>query len=89
MSDIAKKLRPIVMVEWTDSSSYDVSRWRSIDEMIHKALDMVSIGFLLHEDDKSITVAAHLVPDSEHEQACGEIMIPRIAIKSLYFIEVH
>lgn len=69
----------LVSVSWVDSSSH--SGWYSADQIdelsIHK--EMISIGFLVREDDEIVAVASN-----KGKYHYGNItVIPRVAVTSI------
>jgi hypothetical protein len=76
---------PLVRVRWVDSSSPRVgwvrlSEWEGVG-----SLDCVSVGYLIHEDERQKTLAPHLAypDDAEQCQGNGIIVIPLGAIVSV------
>lgn len=67
----------LVLIHWVDSSSRR-GVWNPIEELQQGAVNLacVSVGFVLHEDTKNITLAAHITP----QQAGGDLTIPQCAI---------
>jgi len=49
-------MEKLYYIEWHDSKSRQ--GWASPEEINHKPLVCVTVGFMLHKDDVSITVAA-------------------------------
>ena len=66
----------LVLIEWLDS--HYVSGWHS-DEPNAEPLLCRSVGWLLHDDEKAKTIAAH-VTDEETPQRSGEITIPSVSV---------
>lgn len=68
---------PLVDILWIDSVGTNV--WCPLDELENSGLECRTIGFLVAEDKKTITVASSL-------NVCGQcgspIRIPKFAIKS-------
>lgn len=66
-------LNKIVLISWRDASSR--SMWGSREEYLeHEPMEILTVGFLLKQDKKSITVVASQAEDSDLHQA---IAIPR------------
>ncbi len=74
----------IVKIEWIDSSS-DTGRWTTPEEIDNDVLEVVSIGFLVKEDDRQITLALNRI--AEPEQYCQMVSIPKVAITLMTVIE--
>lgn len=68
---------PLVDIQWLDSIGTNV--WADLDELENHGLECRTVGFLVSEDKKTITVASSL-------NMCGQcgspIRIPKFAIKS-------
>ena len=67
----------IVYVEWVDSSSLR-GVWHGVSEIIESG-DVIcrSVGYLVHEDDKALTIAAH----KGTSDFAGEMRIPKGCIR--------
>ena len=67
----------VLYVEWLDSNSRRGGVWHDIDS---KPCEMTckTVGFVIHEDKKSITVASHLSEPTD--SMAGDITIPKRAI---------
>ena len=77
-----------VWIEWIDSAQ--CHGWEPIDGIIASIRDTeckicVSMGFVIHESDISITVTS--TKSSKPDQASGAITIPKVAIKCTYEIK--
>lgn len=74
-----KKLR-VVEVEWVDSGAG--GGWQFIANIDRQSLKCITVGFLLFDDDESISVASSIGLDSAGmaNQAEGPITIPKVAI---------
>lgn len=48
----------VIEVDWIDSTGF--SGWQPVDRAGYSAGEMKSIGFLIHEDKKSITISASM-----------------------------
>lgn len=53
--------KPIIQVEWVDSSSYSGHPWAAEDRLIQSANEglakCVSVGYLIHETDEVLVIA--------------------------------
>lgn len=80
---------PLVVVRWLDSCDVPgwtrLSTWQGV-----RTLECVSVGFLVHEDEISKTLAPHLAyPNEEHTtQGSGIMVIPAGAILEVREIPV-
>jgi hypothetical protein len=76
---------PLVKVFWLDS--HVTPEWVSIEEIQDNAtsLDCVSVGFLVHENKESVTVASHVsIAGRRYTASCdGAMTIPRKAITKM------
>ncbi len=70
---------PIVWVEWVDSQGPKTQTWYSPDELSMEPITILSAGFLLNEDDISITLCLNI---SEGGDVHGLITIPRGCVVS-------
>jgi len=62
---------PVVEVTWQDGVLLD--GWQDIAELSWHATTVITVGFLVHEDEHSIHVAAAIHGD----EAAGVIVIPK------------
>jgi hypothetical protein len=75
---VSKKKRHIVEIEWEDSAGYNSFAWISKREKL-TPLIVHSVGYVHHEDKRHIELAPHVSPD----QTCGNMSIPRSAIRKV------
>ena len=79
-----KKIRdcPFVIVEWLDSGEYE--GWHYFDTFKPTPIvHATTVGWIVHEDDDGLTVAASLADyqeDRENFHFCGAMHIPKRAI---------
>lgn len=74
-----------VYIEWAGAVSHPDQRWKPIDSIAQRSpLIVKSLGFLLHEDDEKITIAAHVADD----EADGDLTIPRGMVRRLILLDV-
>lgn len=61
---------PLVMVEWTDATN--IPTWVDLDEIASWAVDggfiCRNVGYVVHEDDDCIVLAARVALDAEPAQ---------------------
>ena len=65
-----------VEIEWIDSKSG--GDWEYLDVIVPKVAKVKTTGYLINEDDKSVTLAHSIAKN----QCCGRITIPKVCIKS-------
>ncbi len=71
--------RKIVWVKWLDSAS--ATGWMSRDSLPTEPLVCESVGFLLHDCDKQITLTLSLLDESEASKPFGDvIIIPKVSV---------
>lgn len=63
------------VIIWIDSSSFN--GWSEIDHPMHSLATITTIGWLVREDKKSVTISSGL---SETGKICCSLTIPRSAI---------
>ena len=72
-----------ILVEWEDSVQVDPS-WQWVDEIDHVPVATCqSVGWLLHRDERQITLAVSIGTSRDRLQASGVITIPVRAIIKL------
>lgn len=74
---------PLVWIDWLDSTGG--GGWRSIEGLGRAMLECRSVGFLVHEDDESVTVSASLASLGNADEP---IRIPKVSITGRWEIEV-
>lgn len=72
--------KKLVHIVWADSSSPASGGWVDIEDLDTKYAEIHSVGFVLYEDDKSITIAGHLHGFDETSQYAGSMNIPKSCI---------
>lgn len=61
-------------IEWNDHCGFEENRWRTPDDWAGLGpIRIVSLGFVVREDDTVVVVIPHL--DSENERGVGEMCI--------------
>lgn len=76
----------IIEVLWVDSSMEGGRVWHRVEDIrASKLVEVRSVGFLIHEDKRSLTIAAHVGgPD-----AAGAMKIPKGAVTRRRIIGVR
>lgn len=76
----------IYIVEWIDSYSPTLNKWEHFDDVEDPSeLICISVGWIIKENDKYITIVSHIsdITNKEgHGEVCGNMTIPKKAIKS-------
>ena len=72
----------LVLIHWLDSVSSG-RFWSHKEDVVRDGLEVESIGWVLFDDEKKITIAAHI---GEHGVG-GDITIPKCAITGIWEIE--
>jgi hypothetical protein len=77
------KDKRLVLVEWVDSG--EGRGWTPIEDIVREPMVCRSVGWLIHETEKGITVAAHYgsEEDGRSPQVCGDMLIPKVAVLSV------
>ena len=79
----------LVCVEWVDAYGCS-SHWEQIGYIQPLTMKCFSVGWLVFEDKEMIIIVPHL-SQSNHEtieqQGCGDMSIPRSAIKKMKIIK--
>jgi hypothetical protein len=81
--------RELVLVEWEDSCGAGRD-WSPLDQATAKALPCRSVGWMVAESESALLLVPHL-HDSDEElgvkaSGCGELTIPRRAVKRIAFL---
>lgn len=74
---------PFVLVEWVDSSRSDC--WTPIDQFNPKVSKCMSVGWIIEQTKKRLSIAPHLGPG----QSCGTMTIPKVAITKIRKLKVR
>lgn len=72
-----EKEKTILLVKWVDSASS--SCWQPLEDVDYTPIICTSVGFLIHEDDNSITLALNY--GSNPQQVSNITTIPKCSIK--------
>jgi hypothetical protein len=70
---------PMVRVVWCDA--VDCTDWVELTDVDHKCATITSLGYLINNDDRGITLAMNLDPDDE--KVSMTLVIPNHWIISL------
>ncbi len=76
-----KKLPPIVCIAWEDPCNY--SEWAYKQDAEKKtASEVLSIGFLVKEDDQYITLALDIsIDEDDDEQFNSYAVVPKVCVR--------
>jgi hypothetical protein len=75
---------PVVYVVWKDHAEANTEAWAAVSNLSeHKLVDAVTIGFLVHEDEEAIQIAATYV---DKYDICGR---PDVIAKALIIHRVE
>lgn len=74
----------IVLVEWVDARGVSQD-WVPISEMTHGVCTMRSVGWLAKKTAENLIIVPHMGDDPA--VACGEMYIPRKAVKRLVVLK--
>ncbi len=82
----------LVYVEWIDAHGVEPN-WEWMEDLISKVtIEVVakSVGFLVKETRKQVTLVPHLIEAGPgiKAQGCGEMTIPRVNIKRMVVLRV-
>lgn len=82
---------PLVYIEWADSFGCS-SEWTSTADVADVEHICISVGFLLKESKDIVVIVPHFSPANEKidakEQGCGDMAIPRSAIRQLRTLKI-
>jgi len=70
--------RPEIII-WLDSHSPKGGVWIDRDEVQHGVLKIISVGYVIHESKKSVTIASSLTGKGSN-QVSGVMTIPKCSI---------
>mgnify|MGYP003110022714 FL=1 len=78
---MAKKNLPrLVIINWEDAIS-PTSGWTNIHELRSKLGDCVSMGIIVAENEKTITIVSHLSGDETQVDIDGSLVLDKSWIK--------
>ena len=85
---IQKKRSPrLVMINWKDAIS-PTHGWTDVKDLRSQLADCISIGIVVAEDDKSITIVSHLSGDNNQTDIDGSLVLDKTWIKEINRINV-
>ena len=78
----------IHLIHWLDSTGWN--RWQDVDDFLKTEIPddnmtCESIGWIIHEDDDSISIAGSR---TAHDQIDGVIRIPKVAIVGVWEVYI-
>ena len=76
-----------VFLEWEDSHSPDCQVWIDEDEVDMGDMVLMSLGFVISQTDRSLTIASHIGDGERCTQLAGVMTIPKSAIVRLVKME--
>jgi hypothetical protein len=77
---MGKSKNTLQLIEWNDSHSPNTSGWLSVDEVDTRPLKLKSVGYVIAECKRSVTLAAHVSASKNCDQVCGVMSIPKSCI---------
>ena len=77
------KQKKAIYIEWVDSISTTGNVWVTTDSIKRQGIDRcTTIGFVVHEDKESVTVANSFDGQAfERQHVSGDMTIPKCAIR--------
>ena len=70
----------LVLVHWEDAIT-PTDGWTDITELKSELADCVSVGFLVEENDKTITIVSHVSGDEDGTDIDGSLVVDKNWIK--------
>jgi len=70
----------LVLINWEDAIS-PTSGWTDINELQHKLADCISIGLVVEENDKTITLVSHISGSDTQVDIDGSLVVDKSWIK--------
>lgn len=83
-SPVEPKPWDLVRVKWVDSAGA-TAQWMLADDFTSELCACESVGWIVHIDEHSISVAPHIADD--REQVVGVMVIPQCAVASVAILE--
>lgn len=78
--------RPLLWIEWEDACGV-TSEWEEPGDVTLTTVPVVSIGWLISEDNDVLVIASHVGRDSgDKETVIGCFAIPRSQVRSFWEI---
>ena len=70
----------LTLINWEDAIS-PTSSWTDIKDLKHELADCISIGLVVLEDEKTITIVSHITGDEESTDIDGSLVLDKTWIK--------
>ena len=70
----------LVLIHWEDAIT-PTDGWTDISELTSELADCVSVGFLVGENEKTITIVSHISGDDEGTDIDGSLILDKTWIK--------
>ena len=70
----------LTLINWEDAIT-PTSSWTDIKDLKHELADCISIGLVVHEDEKTITIVSHISGDEESTDIDGSLVLDKTWIK--------
>jgi len=70
----------ITLIHWEDAIS-PTSGWTDINEVSTDLAECVSVGFVIEENDKTITIVSHITGDDDGTDVDGSLVLDKTWIK--------
>ena len=70
----------LTLINWEDAIT-PTSSWTDIKDLKHELADCISIGLVVHEDEKTITIVSHISGDEESTDIDGSLVLYKTWIK--------
>lgn len=84
---MGEKKYELTQIEWLDS--YGITPdWQEIDNIKPIKIICITVGFVVHEDDTSLSVANSICVDGPENQATGIMTIPKCSIVKKNLLKV-
>tara|TARA_X000001382_G_scaffold118925_1_gene99403 strand:- start:446 stop:739 length:294 start_codon:yes stop_codon:yes gene_type:complete len=77
-----KTLPRLVIINWEDAIS-PTHGWTSVDEVKSQLADCISIGVVIAEDSKTITIVSHMSGDESSTDIDGSLVLDKTWIKNI------
>ena len=72
--------RKLVLIQWEDSASPMSGSWQDADQIINKPVTVTSVGYVMKEGKRAVTVASHLAGERTLHCVNGLMTIPKSCI---------
>lgn len=70
----------LTLINWEDAIT-PTSSWTDIKDLKHELADCISIGLVVHEDEKTITIVSHISGDEESTDIDGSLVLDKTWVK--------